>query len=98
MQVNNNSNFITYELSELDVANGSQLNYLQAAIIQNQRVNIMQDLVNLKPDDMSSNGKETYWQREAYLRGQLDILTHLIDTSKAIQIAVDPNSETNQGN
>lgn len=85
MQVNQNSDLVTYSLEEAEVVVGNTLNYLQKAAIQNQRVAISQELINLKPDDMTTAGKETYWQREAYLRGQLDILTHLLQLSESYE-------------
>lgn len=85
MQVNQNSDLVTYSLEDTEVVVGNTLNYLQKAAIQNQRVAISQELINLKPDDMTNAGKETYWQREAYLRGQLDILTHLLQLSESYE-------------
>jgi hypothetical protein len=84
MQVNHNSNLVTYVIDEAELLSGSHLNYLQVAVLQNQRVEIMEQLISLTPSTMSKEGQETYWQQEAYLRGQLDILTHLIATSASL--------------
>ena len=96
MQVKQNSDLVSYELTDEELANGSQLHYLQKAVIQNERITLMQELINLKPDDMTASGKETYWQREAYIRGQLDILTHLITKSTTYE-SLNPTENT-QGN
>ena len=81
MQINPQNDFVTYDMTQGEFEAGSQFHHLQKAVLQNNRVSIMQELINLKPDDMSESGKETYWQREAYLRGQLDILTHVLAQS-----------------
>lgn len=92
MQVNNNSDFVTYTISEQEQLNGTILNYLQKAVIQNERMRIMEQLVQLTPENMNTSGQETYWQQEAYLRGQLDIYTHLLTASKAAELTVDPDA------
>jgi hypothetical protein len=84
MQINHNSDCITYVIEEQELLSGCALNYLQRAVIQNMRVEIMQQLVSLTPSTMSQEGKETYWQQEAYLRGQLDILTNLISKADVV--------------
>ena len=91
MQINNSSDLVSYTLTDEESANGSQLHGLQKAVLQNDRIAIMQDIINLKPDSMDEAGKETYWQREAYLRGQLDMLTYILSRSTAYE-------ETNQLN
>lgn len=93
MQINLNSDCVTYLIEEEELRSGCHLNYLQRAVIQNQRVEIMQSLTSLTPSTMSEEGKETYWQQEAYLRGQLDILTHLIAKAEAVESTQFPSSE-----
>ena len=93
MQINQHSEFVSYEFTKLELESGSQFHHLQKAILQNERMSIMQELINLKPDDMTESGKETYWQREAYLRGQLDILTHILARSTTYEnLANQPES------
>jgi hypothetical protein len=94
MQINHNSDCVTYVIEEQELLSGCALNYLQRAVIQNMRVEIMQQLVSLTPSTMSQEGKETYWQQEAYLRGQLDILTNLISKADAVSESLqNPPSE-----
>lgn len=85
MQIKQDSNFVSYELTPSEQENGCVLNYLQRGVIQNQRVEVMEQLVGLTPGNMNQDGKESYWQQEAYLRGQLDILTHLLERSTTIE-------------
>lgn len=91
MQINSNSNLVSYAISDIEDTNGRIFNYLQCAVIQNRRVEVMDELAHLKPDELTQPGKETYWQRQAYLRGELDALTHMLDTSKALEASLDPN-------
>jgi hypothetical protein len=92
MQINHNSNLVTYLIEEAELLSGSHLNYLQRAVIQNMRVDIMEQKASLTPTTLSEEGKESYWQQEAYLRGQLDILTHLIAKAEAIE-STQPHSQ-----
>ena len=85
MQINHNSDTVTYLIEEAELLSGCHLNYLQRAVLQNMRVEIMQEIVSLTPDSMSAENKESYWQRKAYLDGQLSILTLLIEKSVAIE-------------
>lgn len=92
MHPNLNSNLLTYILTKDEVTAGCHLDYLQRGVIQNQRVEIIEQLASLTPSTMSEEGKETYWQQEAYLRGQLDILTHLIAKADALVQPQQPES------
>lgn len=92
MQTNLNSDLITYQLEESEALNGAHLNSLQKAVIQNERVAIIKQLAFLSPSSMNEEGKETYWQQEAYLRGQLDILSNLLDKSRAVEASLDPTN------
>lgn len=85
MQHNLNSNYITHVMSENEILSGTVLNYLQKGVLQNRKVEVMEQLVGLTPTSMTEDGKETYWQQEAYLRGQLDILTHLLTASESVE-------------
>ena len=90
MQINQLSDLVTYTLTDQEQLNGMVINHLQRAVMQNQRVEIISQLVSLTPQNMEVSGKETYWQQEAYLRGQLDILTHILERSTAVE-----NTENN---
>lgn len=83
MQPNLSSNLVQYNLDNSELITGSTLNYFQAAVIQNMRVDIIQQLVNTTPQELTESGKAEYFQQKAYLRGQLDILSHLLDASSS---------------
>lgn len=72
--------FQVVELGQEDEANGQILNSLQKAVLQNQRAEIATQKLNLvfTPNDVLS-----YTQQEAYLKGQLDLIQHLLDLSAA---------------
>lgn len=72
------SSFTQYELSPTDTITGTILTSLNIAVIQNMRATIAEQKLNLEftPNDVLS-----YTQQEAFLKGQLDILQHLIDSS-----------------
>lgn len=89
MQTNLNSDLVTYQLEEGEEANGAHLNHLQKAVIQNERVAIIRQLAFLTPSTLTEDGKESYWQQEAYLRGQCDILTHLLEKSSAVEASLE---------
>ena len=88
MQPNLNNDLITYSMTEDEVAAGAVLNSLQKAALQNEKVELIRQLASLTPDSMSAEGKESYWQQEAYLRGQLDIYTHLLEKSSIVESAI----------
>lgn len=83
MQADLNSEYQTYLLSELDSAQGSILSPLQRAVLQNHRMNLIVQKVTLATEGMTQHEKDEYWQQEAYLRGQIDLLTFMFNASDA---------------
>lgn len=80
--------FQVIPLSSQDTINGTILNSLQKATIQNKRAEIATQKINLAftPNDVLG-----YTQQEAYLKGQLDLLQYLLDASLASEeLAVQP--------
>ena len=73
-----NNTFSTYKLTEEEQRNGSILSSLTVAVIQNLRSGIAEEKIRLTIDP---NNTLSFIQQEAYLRGQLDILTYLLDTN-----------------
>lgn len=98
MQHNLNSNYITHIMSEHETINGMILNHLQKGVLQNRKVEVMEQLVGLTPTSMTEDGKETYWQQEAYLRGQLDILTHLLTASESVEQTLEQTQSNESDN
>lgn len=74
------NSFSSYNLTEEEFKNGSILTSLNIAVIQNLRSQIAEEKLNLPftPNDVLS-----YTQQEAYLKGQLDILAHLLAENEA---------------
>ena len=77
-----NNTFSSYSLSEEEYRNGALLSSLNVASLQNLRCSIAEEKLRLPftPNDVLS-----YTQQEAYLRGQLDILSHLLDLNEDAQ-------------
>lgn len=74
------SSFHRLNITPNDLVSGTILSSLNLAVIQNLRVDIAEQKLNLvfTPNDVLS-----YTQQEAFLAGQLEILQHIIDTSEA---------------
>lgn len=77
MPVPVNNGFESYILSAEEELEGYFLNYLQQAVIQNLKMQSVAQRLSLTAADLTEAGKESYWQQEAYLRGQIDAYTHL---------------------
>jgi hypothetical protein len=71
--------FNRYELSEDEQRAGQALSLSNQAVIQNLIASISEEKLHLVLD---ANNITAYAQQEAYLRGQLDILRHLLDLSQ----------------
>lgn len=74
--------FTTYALSENEVKLGQQLTSLNVAVFQNQRAQIAEEKLSLEftPNDVLS-----YTQQEAYLKGQLDLLSYILAANEDSQ-------------
>ena len=74
--------FTSYTLSEDESRNGAMLSSLNIAVIQNLRCSIAEEKLALQftPNDVLS-----YTQQEAYLKGQLDMLSHLLSLNEDAQ-------------
>ena len=80
-----NSPYVSYDLTNDDLIQGSILSHLQRAVIQNLKMETVEQKLSLTPNGLTADQKESYWQQEAYLRGQLDILTYILETSDVAQ-------------
>ena len=74
--------FTTYSLSEDEIRAGQQLNSLNVAVLQNQRSQIAEEKLGLvfTPNDVLS-----FTQQEAYLKGQLDLLSYILAANEESQ-------------
>lgn len=70
--------FNRYELNEDEQRAGQALSLSNQAVIQNLIATIAEEKLHLVLD---ANNITAYAQQEAYLRGQLDILRHILDLS-----------------
>ena len=78
------SKFLTYVMTAETIQMAHRLTHEQTALLQNLRMETVEQKLNLSPQ-LSEEGKETYWQQEAYLRGQLSILDFLLEASAQLQ-------------
>jgi len=76
------NNFSSYELTAEEELIGQTLNFQQKAVLQNKLAGIVQEKLTLTLD-VSAPAKFT--QDEAYLRGQMDVITWLLDTALAVE-------------
>jgi hypothetical protein len=87
------STFQRFVLSPKDELSGSIINSSQLAVLHNMRTDIAEQKLNLPftPSDVLG-----YTQQEAFLSGQLAILSTLIDRSEESQrLASSPSSPIN---
>lgn len=70
--------FNRYELTEQEMEAGRAFSLTQKAVIQNLVASVAEEKLRLVLDPQNLTA---YAQQEAYLRGQLDILCHLLDIS-----------------
>lgn len=89
---NLNSPFLSYDLSESEFLEGCLLSYAQRARIQNLRMETVRQKLALTSPSLTPDGKESYWQQEAYLRGQLDIIDTLLAGADAAAEALSTDS------
>ena len=94
MQHNLLSDLTTYDLPPEEELHSSVLSVGQQAVIQNLRVEIIRQLAFLSPIDMTPEQQQAFWQQEAYLRGQHDILMNLMERHTAAQQALSPSNDS----
>lgn len=76
------NSFTSYELTEQEALQGSSYTGLQLQVLQNILANIAEEKIRLIYDPKNP---EQFVQQEASLKGALDIITHLIDTSNVAE-------------
>lgn len=74
--------FQAWEFTEEELEVASILSELQEARINTLRAEIAAQKLNLVADTTNPGA---YWQQEAYLRGQIDILSHMVTASNVIK-------------
>jgi hypothetical protein len=76
MLANTKSSFISYTLTQDELAVGSQFNPEQRAVMQNIIADLAEEKIALKYDPVNP---QQFLQREAELTGQIGILKYLLD-------------------
>jgi hypothetical protein len=84
--------FAEWQLNEEEERQGSMLTITQTQVIQNQVARLASEKLLLQPDP---NDIANYYQKEAYIRGQIDSLQYLLDVSSSLQEPNQPE-EPNQ--
>jgi len=77
--------FTTYEFTDKEELQGQILTTLQKQNIQNQRARVAEEKLAL---DFDTSKPEVFTQQEAYKRGQLEVLTWLLEASDAAELAL----------
>lgn len=81
--------FCRYELTEIELTQGTALTPLQGFCIQNQIADLAAQKLNLVFDPAAP---ASYAQEVAYLQGQIDALQHLLNMSEAALLKLANNS------
>ncbi len=79
------SRYQTYEISVHEQAESLIFSPAQKARLQNDLVGCVEQRIGLAPNDMSAASKESYWQQEAYIRGQIDYINYLLAASTEME-------------
>lgn len=85
------NSFSSYNLTDKETLNGSVLTGLQKQVVKNLQAVCAEEKLRLEfnPDNTSA-----FIQQEAYKRGQLDLLTYLLENSDLSEATLnDPNFE-----
>lgn len=85
------SQFCRYEMSEQELLQGSALTSLQACCIQNQISDLATRRLNLALDPKNP---DEYVQQEAWIKGQIEALQYLLNTSEAAIQQLNLNSRS----
>lgn len=86
MSIVDNNRFRTVKLDEYEIEQGSQLSGAQAACIQNLIAGYAHDIINIPYDDLKP---AEHAIRQAYYRGAIEALEHLLHTDEEIRLAVE---------
>lgn len=76
------NDFSSWQLSPAEEESGQILTYEQKAVLQNKLAEIVRDKLNITLD---VNNPVKFAQEEAYLKGQMDLVVWLLDTSQSVE-------------
>ena len=82
--LNPNSKYQTYNIAPTELVESHFLAPAQRAHLQNQLVDVIEQKLALSAT-LTPEGKESYWQQEAYLRGQIDFINYLLECSDRVE-------------
>lgn len=82
--------FESYAMTEEEIKSGSILSTPQIQNFHNLRTTYMLEKLSLEIDTANPS---VFIQREAYLRGQIDVITYMIEVSQAVQYPQHPQEE-----
>lgn len=94
MNINSDSRYLSYELTEIELLTGAILTVNQLAVVQNKLSIAAEELLNIKVDPSNIL---TFVQQQAYLQSKVDTLQQMIDDSKeaVATLDVERNKTTN---
>ncbi len=72
--------FSAYHLTEQEALQGSIFTVTQLQVLQNQLAQVAEEKLAL---DFDTSDPASYAQQEAYMKGQMDLLLYIIDSSQA---------------
>lgn len=85
------NSFTTYELTEEEELHGTILTTAQEQVLQNKRAMIAEEKLALEFDP---ERPKDFIQQDAYKKGQLDLITYLLDASEAAKVAYASDSSS----
>lgn len=91
-QINEDSRFLHYLLSPDEARRGQQLNVEQVMVLKARQAVYAEEKINLFPEP---GAIRKFIQREAELRGKIDLIQELIDNSLAASKNVVDSSSGN---
>jgi len=88
------TSFTAYDLTEQEGLQGSILNTLQRQVMQNQLATIAEEKLRL---EFNPEHPLLFAQREAELRGKLDLLDFLMEASETSNAILNNPNQTEEG-
>lgn len=96
MQINTDSRYLSYQLTEAELLSGAILNSNQRALLQNKLAQAAEELLNIKVD---TTNVLAFVQQQAFLQSKVDVLQQILDDSNEAIKILDANrdSQINDG-
>ena len=94
MQPRNNG-LQEFDLTEEEAQGADVLTSLNRVKLQNLRVSLMVQKFALAPTLNEHGSDPTYWQAEAHLRGQMDLIDQLLEADDTVRALYSQNPQPN---